>query len=65
VFRTHRRPKRLPVAGAEVSFADIAIKKPLFPISMLDRFSGSFYRGSRKIEAFLARIFLRRRSQRV
>lgn len=63
VFRTHRRPKRLPVAGAEVSFADIAIKKPLFPISALDRISGTFYRGSRKIEAFLARVFLRRRSQ--
>jgi hemolysin III len=61
-FRTHRRPKRLPVPGAEVNFTDAAIKKPLFPVSMLDRFSGPLYKGSRRLEAFLARVFLRRRS---
>jgi hypothetical protein len=61
-FRTHRRPKRLPVPGAEVSFADVALQRPLFPVSMLDRMSGAFYRGSRKIEAFAARVFLRRKS---
>ena len=64
-FRTHRRPKHLPVPGAEVSFADVVIKKPFFPISLLDKFSPPFYRGSRKIEAFLAKIFLGRRSQGV
>lgn len=64
-FRTHRRPANLPVPGAEVSFADVAIKKPLFPISMLDKFSVPFYRGSRKVEAFLARVFLGRRSHKV
>jgi hypothetical protein len=62
-FRTHRRPKRLPVRGGEVSFQDATIKKPLFPISLLDRVSGPCYRFSRRVEAFLARVFLRRKSQ--
>lgn len=60
-FRTHRRPRRLPVPGAEVSFADVSLKRPFFPISILDRVEGSFYRGSRRIEKFLARVFLGRR----
>ena len=62
-FRTHRRPERLPVPGAEVSFADADIKKPLFPITLLDRCSPPLYVASRRIEAFLARVFLGRRSQ--
>jgi hypothetical protein len=60
-FRTHRRPKRLPVGGGEVSFADASIKKPLFPVSLLDKASGPSYRVSRRLEAFLARVFLRKK----
>lgn len=59
-FRTHRRPYRVPVNGAEVNYLDIELKKPLWPISMLDKWQGPMYKTSRKIESFLARIFLRR-----
>jgi len=62
-FRTHSRPGRLPVAGAVVNYEDAVIKKPLFPISALDRISGPFYRGSRRVEAFLSRLFLRRKTK--
>ena len=61
-FRTHRRPANLPIPGAEVNFQDVAIKKPLFPVSLLDRCSAWSYRVSRKVEAFSAKLFLRRAS---
>lgn len=61
-FRTHRRPQNLPVAGAEVNFTDISVKKPFFPVSALDNCSAWSYRTSRKIEAFMARVFLGRRA---
>jgi hemolysin III len=61
-FRTHRRPKRLPLPGAFVSYVDVTIKKPLFPVSLLDRCSGWFYRSSRKIEAFAFSLFSRKPS---
>lgn len=60
LFRTHRRPKRLPVDGAEVSYQDISLHKPLWPIRILDRWGASFFKTSRRIESFFARIFLGR-----
>jgi len=60
-FRTHRRPERLPVAGAEVSFTDVSLKPPLFPVSVLDRAGTWAFRASRRIEAVASRIFSRRR----
>jgi hemolysin III len=62
VFRTHRRPERLPLDGAEVSFDDARLKRPLWPIAMLDRWQAGLYKWSRRVEAFLAKVFLRRRT---
>lgn len=59
-FRTHRRPERLPLDGAEVNYHDAKLAKPLWPIAMLDRWQAGLYRASRTIERFLARIFLGR-----
>lgn len=59
-FRTHRRPGRLPLVGAEVSYEDGKLYKPLWPISLLDKWKGSFYSRSRRLERFLGRVFLRR-----
>lgn len=59
-FRTHRRPERLPIHGAEVNYHDAKLARPLWPISLLDRWQGGLYRASRAVERFLARIFLRR-----
>lgn len=59
-FKTHRRPKRLPVAGAEVRYVDAQLKRPLWPIAMLDRWQGGMYKASRTFERFLAKVFLGR-----
>jgi len=60
VFRTHRRPGRLPLAGAKVAYEDGKLPKPLWPISMLDKWKGSLYSRSRRFERFFGRLFLRR-----
>lgn len=60
-FRTHRRPERLPLDGADVNYHDARLDKPLWPIALLDRWQGRMYKVSRWIENTLARIFLRRR----
>lgn len=62
LFRTHRRPGRLPLNKATVTFEDAVLPKPVWPISMLDKWQPGMYKGSRAIERFLARIFLRKRS---
>ena len=59
-FGTHRRPERLPIHGSEVKFEDAVLKKPRFPIAQLDRLGSRWYTWSRKVEATLARVFLRR-----
>ena len=59
-FRTHRRPERLPLQGAEVSFHDAKLPNPLWPIAALDRRQSSLYRASRALERYLAKVFLRR-----
>lgn len=61
-FRTHRRPQRLPLRGSEVRYVDVHIKKPIFPVSALDKVSGPLYRSSRRFEAFMARVFLGRKT---
>jgi hypothetical protein len=60
LFRTHRRPERLPLKGAEVTYKDAVLKKPLWPIALLHRWQRGLYKGSRAIERFLARVFLHR-----
>lgn len=61
VFGTHRRPERMPLHQAEVSYVDSRLKKPRWPISMFDRWQGGWARTARKIEHFLAAVFLRHR----
>lgn len=59
MFRTHRRP-RLPLAGVEVAYEDGKLLRPLWPISTFDRWRGSWYSRSRRLERFLGRLLLRR-----
>ena len=59
-FGTHRRPERLPLQGADVTYNDAALKRPRFPIAQLDKLGSVFYKGSRRVESFLAKTFLRR-----
>jgi hypothetical protein len=61
-FKTHRRPERLPLDGAHVNYHDATLSKPLWPIAMLDRWQAAMYKGSRRFEKFLARVFLRRKA---
>ncbi len=60
LFRTHRRPRRLPVDGAEVSYTDVSLRQPLWPIRVLDKVGARLYKGSRKVEDFFRRTLLRR-----
>lgn len=59
-FRTHRRPERMPLHQAEVTYQDAVLAKPLWPISQLDRWQSGLYKASRRFERYLARVFLRR-----
>lgn len=59
-FRTHRRPTRLPLDGAEVNYDDARLAKPLWPIMLLDKLQPFMYKNSRSLERLFARIFLGR-----
>jgi hemolysin III len=63
VFRTHRRPPRLPVPGAQVNYRDAQMKRPVWPISMLDKWQHKMVPWSRKFERWCTKIFLRRQNQ--
>lgn len=63
VFRTHRRPERLPVDGGSVNYHDAQLHKPIWPISAIDRHQPKLYKTSRAIEQWLGRVFLRRRKE--
>ncbi len=58
LFRTHHRPVRTPLVGAEVNYHDASLKGPRWPVSTMDRWQAKLYQWSRKIEATCARIFL-------
>lgn len=60
VFRTHRRPVHMPLDGAKINYLDVELRKPVWPISQLDKWQGGLYRTSRKLEAWAAKVFLRR-----
>ncbi len=62
-LRTHRRPGRLPLRGASVSYRDGALKRPFWPVATLDRWQSGLYRWSRRVEQRAAEIFLRRSSR--
>ncbi len=50
----------MPLAGAEVSFVDAQLKKPIWPVSQIDKNQPWMYKTSRRFEQFLARVFLRK-----
>jgi hypothetical protein len=60
IFHTHHRPDNMPLAGAEVSYADAQLKKPLWPVSQIDRWQAGLYKTARRFEKFLSRVFLRK-----
>lgn len=60
VLRTHRRPERLPLHGARVSYRDAVLKQPVTVIVLLDRWQGGLYKVSRRIETWAAAVFLGR-----
>ena len=62
-FGTHRRPENLPLHGSDVTFNDAQLNKPRFPIAQIDKVSASWYRWSRRVEAFMARVFLGRKTE--
>ncbi len=59
-FRTYHRPGNMPLKGAEVNYLDAKMVKPLWPISQLDRWQAGLYRGSRAIERFFAKLFVKK-----
>ena len=61
-FGTHRRPKNLPLQGSTVKFDDSVLKKPRFPIAQIDKIGAPLFKSSRRIEGWLARVFLRRKA---
>jgi hypothetical protein len=62
VFRTHHRPKHIPIGGAQVNFYDADMAKPRLPIAILDKWQAGMFRWSRKVENWGARVFLGRKS---
>ena len=60
LFGTHRRPTRMPLNNAQVSYVDSKLRKPRWPISMFDRWQGGLARSSRRIERYLSSALLRR-----
>ncbi len=60
LFRTHRRPKNVPLQGAEVNFTDASLMTPRWPISLLDRWQVGCFKWSRKVEKSLLAIFVRK-----
>ena len=58
LFGTHHRPQRTPLVGAEVNFFDADMRRPRWPVAMLDKWQVKLYQWSRKVEDFAARVFL-------
>lgn len=60
-FRTHHRPDRMPLDGAEVNYHDATLVKPRWPIALLDRWQAVLYKRSRAIERSLLALINRGR----
>jgi len=58
-FRTHHRPQRTPLVGAQVNYHDAQLKGPRWPVATLDRWQAKCYQWSRKVEAAAAKAFLK------
>ena len=63
LFRTHKRPANIPLNGSLVNYSDAVLKKPLWPIALLDRWQSGLYRFSRKVESGFLRLFVRKMRQ--
>jgi hypothetical protein len=59
IFNTHRRPERMPLDKAQVTYIDSRLSKPRWPISMFDGWQGGMARAARSVERNLAAIFRR------
>jgi len=46
-----------------VNYTDAQLKKPLWPISQLDKSQASLYKWSRKVEKSILRMFSRKATQ--
>lgn len=62
LFNTHKRPERMPLDKNFVNYYDGSLPKPRWPITTLDKWQGGMMRWSRKTDNFLARVFLRRKT---
>jgi hypothetical protein len=60
LFGTHHRPTRTPLVGSQVNYFDADMRKPRWPVAILDRWQAKLYVWSRKVEDGAARIFLGR-----
>ena len=57
LFKTHHRPRRMPLNKAQVSYKDAAIPTPAWPIRVLDSMQPGLYKFSRKTEKVLGAMF--------
>ena len=62
MFGTHRRPKNLPLDGTEVRYVDCELKKPRFPIGLLDKIGKKSHKAARNFERVVFRVFRKRRT---
>jgi hypothetical protein len=60
LFRTHHRPRNTPIHESMVNYYDAKLPKPLWPVSMMDRWQPGMYKFSRWLERTLAKPFKRR-----
>jgi len=58
LFGTHHRPQRTPLVGSQVNYFDADMRRPRWPVAMLDKWQVKLYQWSRKVEDAAARVFL-------
>lgn len=56
VFGTHKRPELMPLDKHEVRYVDCEIRKPRWPISVIDGWEKGMYKFSRGVENTLAKL---------
>ena len=57
VFRTHHRPKNTPIHESMVNYYDAQLPKPMWPISMMDKWQPAMYKFSRALERVVMKPF--------
>lgn len=56
VFRTHKRPELMPLDKHEVRYVDCEIRKPRWPINVIDGWEKGMYKFSRSVERGIGRL---------